>query len=229
MQDSSINVSIARVIAGLGFIGLGILALLGSMGVVDFLDIWNNFWSVGLIVAGLLVWLANSRSWLWATIIAGVGVVALVNIHTELDFNLWTLVWPVVMVAIGLSIIFRSPRSSKHKLGEISDSQSDQFALLSGNELRVMSDNYTGGKITAVMGGVDLDLSHADIKKDAVLDVFVLMGGAEIKVPAGVKVRSDAGAVLGGVEVKSDPKAGKNAPTLVLTGTIVMGGVEVKH
>ena len=229
MQDSSINVSIARVIAGLGFIGLGILALLGSMGVVDFLDIWNNFWPVGLIVAGLLVWLANSRSWLWATIIAGVGVVALVNIHTELDFNLWTLVWPVVMVAIGLSIIFRSPTSSKHKLGEISDSQSDQFALLSGNELRVMSDNYTGGKITAVMGGVDLDLSHANIKKDAVLDVFVLMGGAEIKVPAGVKVRSDAGTVLGGVEVKSDPKAGKNAPTLVLTGTIVMGGVEVKH
>lgn len=228
MGNTGSNVVVARVLAGLSFIGLGVLAFLGAIEVIDFLKVWSYLWPVLIILAGMLIWLANRSNWLWALIVGGIGLVALVNTYTDFEFNVWTLVWPVIMIAIGLSIIANGDKSSRARSGELSSDHSDQFALLSGAEHRVTSKNYQGGKATAVMGGVELDLRDAIIKKQAVLEVFVLMGGVEVKVPAGVMVKSDAGVILGGVEARSDAKAGKDAPLLLLTGTIVMGGVEVK-
>lgn len=196
---------------------------------IDFLKIWINLWPIGLIVAGGLVWLANRNNWVWATILALAGAIALINSYTDLNLNIWTLIWPAIMIAIGISIIVRGGKSSRSKGNEISIDETDQFALLSGAEHRVTSKNYLGGKATAVMGGVELDLRDVVIKKQAVIDVFVLMGGVEIKAPAGVRVKSDAGAILGGIEIKSDTKATNESPVLIITGTVVMGGVEVKY
>lgn len=228
MKESQSHVATARVVAGIGFITLGVFALLGSFGVIDASALWSMYWPLGLVLAGALVWLSNRSSWLWAVILAGAGVVAFINIHTAATFNIWGLFWPAVLVAVGLSILGRGARS--HVAGDQTTADhSDQFAMLSGSEHRVTSKDYKGGKVTAVMGGVELDLRDAVIKKQAVLDVFVLVGGIEVKIPAGVRVKSNVGAILGGVETKSDSKAGKDAPLLILTGSTALGGVEVKY
>ena len=50
------------------------------------------------------------------------------------------------------------------------------------------------------MGGVKLDLTEATIEDPpATIEVTVVMGGAEIAVPEGWKVRVDTGTTLGGV------------------------------
>jgi hypothetical protein len=64
--------------------------------------------------------------------------------------------------------------------------------------------------------------------EEAVLDVFVFWGGAEIKVPEDWEVVSRGIAVLGGFVDNTRHVAGAHK-RLVITGMAIMGGVEVKN
>lgn len=74
-----------------------------------------------------------------------------------------------------------------------------------------------------------MDLSHAEIKNEAVLNVFVVMGGIELRVPENVIVKNRASVVLGSIEDKTRPTDSKRNPVLFIDGSILMGGVEVKR
>lgn len=222
------NESMPRIVMGALFIAVGVLALLGAVGAFDFGAFAASSWPLVLVVAGLLVFLSDAKSWLWALILSVAGVVSFLNVNDLVAFDVWSVFWPIVIVLVGVSIIKRS--SSKELSGSALDiDRSDQFVFMSGSEQRIVSSNYTGGKATAIMGGVELDLRDAVIKKTATLDVFALMGGVDVKVPAGVVVKSQVLAILGGVETKADTKAAKDAPVLLITGTVALGGVEVKY
>jgi len=96
--------------------------------------------------------------------------------------------------------------------------------------------NFQGGDITAVMGGAEIDLTHAVIPpgQEAVVDVNVVMGGTVMRVPDGWIVDVEATPALGGVEDQrfhsANPPAAANgpAPRLVVRGSIVMGGLTIK-
>ena len=79
-----------------------------------------------------------------------------------------------------------------------------------------------------LMGGFELDLREAVLESNEVeLSGFYCMGGMEITVPTGMRVRNEVVGIMGGVEVKvSEPDP--NAPVLVLKGVALMGGIEVK-
>ncbi len=228
MQENVTNVTLARIITGLGVIGLGVMALLGSLHVINFGDFVSSNWPLAIVFAGVVTILANPRSWLWGTIIALLGVSAYLEVNQYLGIDTWSLVWPVIFLVIGATIVVRAFQPQVGRIEKHLD-RTDQFALLSGSELRVASGSYKGGKATAILGGISLDLSATTIDKQAVLDVFTVCGGIEVKVPAGVIVRSKAATILGGIEVKADPHPPKNAPVLLITGITALGGVEVKY
>jgi len=79
---------------------------------------------------------------------------------------------------------------------------------------------------------VQLDLPGAAIASSpAVLHVFALWGGIELTVPSEWKVELHATPILGGFENKARSTAGQTgaAPqVLVIRGTALMGGVEIK-
>ncbi|MNI80242.1 hypothetical protein D3C73_1367580 [compost metagenome] len=102
-------------------------------------------------------------------------------------------------------------------------------AVLGGVDTKNESDDYQGGKTTAILGGVVLDLRHATIKSEAVLDVFVLCGGVELKVPEHWIIRSEIMPILGGVENKTNVTDKPKAPILTIVGTVALGGIEIKH
>jgi hypothetical protein len=96
----------------------------------------------------------------------------------------------------------------------------------------VTAKNFQGGKATAVFGGVELDFRDADIETEAMLEVNCIFGGIEIRVPETWHVHSRSLPVFGGYEDKTrqvgDPAAG-NAKTLIVTGMVVFGGVEIRN
>ena len=95
-------------------------------------------------------------------------------------------------------------------------------------EEKVTSTDFRGGYLRAVMGGVELDLTEAAIEDPpATIEVTVVMGGAEIAVPEGWKVRVDTGTIAGGVRGALGDEG--EPPDLVLTGKIIMGGVAITH
>jgi hypothetical protein len=55
------------------------------------------------------------------------------------------------------------------------------------------------------------------------------MGGIHLAVPETWRVTNDVATFMGGAEDKTTPPLEDDAPTLVLTGFAVMGGIEVRN
>jgi predicted membrane protein len=221
------NQKIVRILTGSLITLIGIGALLDALDVFSFWAGVQDIWPLGLIIAGLLVLISNTRQFIWASVLIFGGILLQLRTLDIIDFNIFALFWPVIIIAVGLSVLInRSSSASKKTSQKDSDSVSAVFA---GSETINASKDYQGGKATAVFGGVTIDLRDAVIKKQATIDVFALCGGIELKVPRNWTVRSQVFPILGGVESKSQTVTDKNdGPVLVITGTVALGGVEVK-
>ena len=107
------------------------------------------------------------------------------------------------------------------------------IAIMSGSSRKgrwVMPAKYLA---VAVMGGIEIDLREASFSEPVtVINVAVLMGGVDIKVPEGVEVHCDAVSIMGGSDVGEDPSSGVDvvgAPVVRITGLVLMGGVSVSY
>jgi predicted membrane protein len=195
------------------------------------LNIWGmqgllaSWWPIIVIVTGLLLYLNDSRNYVWAFLVTGIGTVLLLKTLNIAQVDVGDLIVPGVIIAIGTSVLMRN----RLRTAGVQSSNEDITAVLSGVTHRNTSDDYRGCELTAVMGGVELDLSKATVAHEAVIDVFVLMGGLELRVPENVIVKSKAVCILGGVEDKTNPADAVKAPVIYLDGTVIMGGVEIKR
>ncbi|WP_431872787.1 DUF1707 SHOCT-like domain-containing protein [Nocardiopsis eucommiae] len=84
--------------------------------------------------------------------------------------------------------------------------------------------------VSVLCGGVELDLREAVLSQHEVtIQVAVIMGGVDITVPHGVRVINNTSAILGGTDLHgTDQVTDPNAPVVRLTGTCMLGGVDVK-
>lgn len=81
----------------------------------------------------------------------------------------------------------------------------------------------------AVFGGVDLDMREAIFEHQVVeISGFWCFGGLDIKVPAGMEVRDQVAGIFGGSDVGDLGEPQPGAPTLVIKGLALFGGVSVR-
>lgn len=177
-----------------------------------------------IIGAGLMLF-NDRRNYIWPLLLGAWGIMLLLNNLHITNINLGDIIFPAIIIAIGIGMLTKSRRSND----DSTKSEEEITAILSGATSRNTSKNYTGGKVSAILGGVEMDLSHANIKSEASLDVLVLMGGLELRVAEDVVVKNRSSVILGGFEDKTKPTNSKNQPTLYIDGSIVMGGIEIKR
>lgn len=109
-------------------------------------------------------------------------------------------------------------------------SQIRATAVLSGRNQSYAFDSFTGGRLNALMGGMELDLRESTIVGDmAVIDMFVMMGGIELRVPEDWDVSNEVTMLMGGIEDKTVTTDRPTAKRLVLRGTVLMGGVTLRN
>src|SRR5690606_41737125 len=101
------------------------------------------------------------------------------------------------------------------------------LAFWAGVERKVSTTSFRRADLTAIMGGIQMDFRNASINGEAVIDLFVLMGGVEIRVPPDWNVTNQIVAVMGGLQDHSTGPA-DSPHRLILRGFVVMGGAEVK-
>jgi predicted membrane protein len=114
----------------------------------------------------------------------------------------------------------------------VSSGELNDWAVLGGVERRIDSPKFEGGAVTALLGGVKLDLRNAGAgSREMELDVTAVMGGVQVTVPRDWEVVVRGTSVLGGFKEHgiSRRDAEQEAPRLVITGLAFMGGVEVQH
>lgn len=178
-----------------------------------------------IVAVGLVIFLNNVRSWVLPLFMVALGVLFQLDKLEIISVDTWQILWPTAIIAIGISILVdRFKGANINNVGRHSIT-----AFMGGSEEKNNSQDYKGGKISAILGGTSLDLRKAVIKKDAYIEVLAIMGGAEIFVPEGVVVEKSMTHILGGTEDKTNAPSSKNAPVLHLVGTLVMGGVEIKN
>jgi predicted membrane protein len=220
------NKHIVRTLWGIGLIAFGVTALLGSLDIIDFKNFINDWWPLLIIVGGLLMFISNPRQYIWPLFVVLWGILLQLRELDVFNFNVWEVLWPILIITVGLSIIFN--RAQSHK-GASKNELDDLSAIFGGNTTKNHSSDYKGGDITAMFGGVELDLRKATITKEAAINVFALCGGITITVPENWTVKSQINPIMGGVENKTTPPIESNGPVLIISGDVIMSGVEIKH
>ena len=81
----------------------------------------------------------------------------------------------------------------------------------------------------AMFGGMDLDMRDAVFESPVVeIAGFWCFGGLDIRVPDGIHVRDQTGGIFGGTDVRDLTEPVDGAPTLVVKGLTLFGGVTVR-
>jgi hypothetical protein len=103
-----------------------------------------------------------------------------------------------------------------------------EFAMWAGKQRRISSPTFRHADLTAIMGGIELDLRQAGTANgEAVVDLFVMWGGVEIWVPPDWAVSNQVGLLMGGAEDKSSGRQDARH-RLIVRGFCLMGGIEIK-
>ena len=221
-----------RAFLGVTIVSLGGILLLRNLGVITFDNwplFWGTFWAGIFLIAGLSVLVSSRRptGWVWGLLLVAVAAAIGLNAYNIINISVWKLFWPIILILVGLAVVLgigSGRRQSKKRAADGDDSE--KVAIFYGEESRVKGD-YTGGSLTAIFGGVELDLRQAKIKDGAVIDVFALCGGISVSLPDDVIIQNEVRGILGGSEDKTAPKSSAKK-TIYLKGECILGGLEIK-
>lgn len=237
MTEPNRSFNVVQAASGFCFVALGVLLLLQRAGTVEMRQIVELWPLVLVIVGGAVVWQASRGGGA-----SGIGGSA------------GGLIWIVILGAL-LSHAYDRRTAADHAAG---DGGMSAFAVMSGDRRTAEGPFSGGAITTVLGGAhLDLRRATLEPGQTAVIDVFTALGGAEIFVPPTWRVEVEATTVAGGVNVRRSSPARSESddddredeaerasdattaspeaaipdalqPRLVVTGTVVMGGVTIR-
>ncbi len=235
------NRSRKGIVTGLIIIGIGVVLLLRKMDVI--IPSWILSWQMILFYIGLAIGISSNFRKPASWILMGLGVIFLINDLYYIPFHIREYFWPILIIAIGLIVLIR-PRKNKwrHRGADLHTHETetggtatdkahrvDSVSIFNGLKKRVVSKNFKGGESVSIFGGTELNLIDADFEGTIELECVVVFGGMKLIVPPNWEVRTNVTSVLGGVEDKriSAVQVVPDDKVLVLTGTVVFGGLDI--
>mgnify|MGYP001402970784 FL=1 len=213
-----------RIWIGLLFVLVGIGFLLQQAGFIDFSSLLKTWWPIIFILIGISALLERSYS----SLLTGgffmlIGALLILNQWT--DFNLLTLILPLVLISIGLAIIFSRSNKKVHV-----DDDIQSFSLFSTAEMNSRSTNFQRGTVTTIFGSAEINLRDAIIADGAEVEVTTIFGGVVLYLPEKVKVNIRGLPIFGGWEDKTKRNVDDvNIPLLKIHCVSIFGGLEVKN
>lgn len=230
---------------GVLLIGVGLVLFADRM--FPWMPDWLTSWEMLLIAIGFFIGIKSnfeSKGWIIPVLIGGIFLVD--DVFNWIDLRHYTL--PIILIAVGILFILKPRGGIKYRFGtrktpysnepeeaEISSETYDKTdyveisSVFSGSKKILMTKDFKGGNVDCFMGGVELDLSQADIQQPVTLNLSMTFGGLKIILPAHWNLQNDVNAFFGGVDDgrKIYPASDSNK-TLILKGTALFGGVEIK-
>jgi predicted membrane protein len=242
-----------HLIGGIVVLIVGVLFLLRNFDVLSpEISHYIFSWKTLLIGIGILNISLTERK-VGGFILIAVGTFFWLPDILDVSIRTSQLFWPVVLVIAGLMMLFKKPghhprrpwRSGTPPFGGHDPEQDpskntnnedyvDEVTIFSGTSKINNSKNFKGGKMTAIFGGSELNLTHARLAPGThVLDVFFMFGGSEIIVPSDWHIQLETTPIFGGVSDKryiSEKMYSEEKPesVLIIRGTVIFGGAEIK-
>ncbi|GAB5539430.1 MAG: hypothetical protein Salg2KO_15330 [Salibacteraceae bacterium] len=247
--DQTINTKRKNAYRKKSFFGLAVLAfgiwwLLRRMD-IEIVPDWVLTWPVLLIAIGVFNLIAHQFRSAGGYILVLIGSIFLARNVFDIPFTIEPYFWPAVVIVIGLIMVFK-PRGNhrerwkkKRNRGkrerfnldqtETGGDKLDSLVVMGGVSKDVISKDFQGGEMTVALGGADINFSKADIVETATLDVTIVAGGVKLVLPNNWDLKINTTNIMGAVDDKRRtlPPTEANTKTLILKGTVVLGGIEI--
>lgn len=214
-----------RAVIGVVLVLIGLLFLLDNLGYGIELPWWIFTWpSVFVVIALVNIFSGNYRVAFVFLALAGFFYLQILDM---LDMRTY---WPILLIIIGLSYLLRNKNKEavNSRAQESDETYFDEMSIFGGTEKRLISNQLTGGKITNIFGGSEIDLREAKAVDGAIIEVFTLFGGCEILVPTDWKVNVDTIAIFGGFSDSRKNVSPEANTTVKIKGFTMFGGGEIK-
>ena len=223
-----------------------LLIVVGIIFSGNVLSIWSidifftGWWTLFFNIPGIVSIIKHGLNW-GSGILVILGLMLLLD---ELDIItgevMWKLVFPLILILVGVTIIlsfFRGGQKKNIEDVEYTKSKSYKYestkyprytAILGGGDYKNNSNDLKGIVAEAILGGLEIDLRDAKINEDIVLELTAVLGGIDIFIPDNVSVEIISGnPILGGFEHKINKNV-IGGPKVRIKYIAVLGGIEVK-
>ena len=220
-----------RALLGLLLVVLGFLLIASNFHVFPFA--WKHIlfsWQGLLVLIGLFFLLSrepNPTGW----ILIGIGGFFIIpRIWDDLPGGWNGMFWPAALLGLGALLIIRSLSQRRHK-DDGGPDYIDDMNIFGGGDRLITSQNFKGGRLTAIFGGSKYNLMSAQLAKGSnTFDIFIVFGGCKFLIPADWNVRIEVSAIFGGfsdkrqarIDLPKDP-----SKELVIRGMAIFGGGDI--
>jgi predicted membrane protein len=236
-MHSSQSSNASRPFWGTIFVLIGLLYLLKTFNIIN-LNVSHIIFSFPFIILVIgIILVINSRNTIFGIIIAVIGALFLIpRIYPNVDVD-GDIIVPVIIIGLGIYILFNR-RSHIHHFEinsgkKVGQDYIDDVSIFGGGHKTIFSDNFSGGNITAIFGGSEIDLTQCKLAEgNVIIDVIMIFGGSTIIVPRDWNVRVNITPVFGGFSNKifrSPNTPIDSTRTLIIRGVALFGGGEIKY
>lgn len=222
-----------NILWGLVFIIVGLIIGLNAMGITNINIFFRGWWTLFIIVPSFIELFKNDNK-IWSIIWLIIGIVLLLCSRGIFSFAIiGKLIFPFILVMIGLNFIFRDALQTKinDKIKKLNSEKVDGenfCATFGGVKADFNGQEFKGANLDAVFGGVEIDLTEAIINHDQVINASAIFGGVDIKAPKGVNIKVKSTPIFGGVSNKIKTAFNESLPTIYINAFCLFGGVDIK-
>ena len=245
------NIKFSSIISGLLFLGAGILLFAFNAGLLPFVYKQIIFsWQMLLIAIGLVCFFSRDKK-IGGVILMLVGGFFLLPKLMIAGFHFVPQNgWALGLIIVGIIVIWNSTgrrkdwfwsddgwlrhnklKINKLKLNDRESGYIDINRVFSGSKERIDYKNFKGGEINSVFGGLELDLSEAQLAEGTnYLELNSVFGGTVLYIPIDWKIELRQTQVFGSF-VDNRPKPGFEVDEnrlLIIEANAVFGGGEIK-
>ena len=225
---------VGNVLWGILLIAVGIIVGGNALGITNINIFFDGWWTLFIIIPSF-IWIFNDEDKTGNLIGLLIGIALLLCCQDIINFDVvWKLAFPAILVLIGISLIFKDTFDRKvskeiKKLNQNKNKENEYCATFSGQDLKFDGEQFKGADLTAVFGGIKIDLKNAIISEDVVINVSTIFGGIDLFVPENMKVKVKSSSIFGGVsDKKKNTVEAQDAHTIYVNATCIFGGVDIK-
>jgi predicted membrane protein len=219
---------------GLFLIILGILIIGGLFDWWQFTLFFKGWWTLFIIIPcfiSIIQYGFNTGSVVGLTI----GIMLLLTNQNVIDPSVsGRLIFPIILVIIGLSIVFKNvsakPWSGKDINFEVHyDKASSKYSTVFGSrKIHIPNQEFYGATLSSVFGDLYLDLASANITQDIVIHCSSVFGDITVMVPPNVFVKTSGNQIFGSIKNKTNKAIEAGRPTIYVDASCVFGEVTIR-
>ncbi|MCK4746103.1 MAG: hypothetical protein KAT15_03670 [Bacteroidales bacterium] len=186
-------------------------------------------WPVILILVGLFLLLSREAK-ATGRILILLGGFFMIPRLWNVPWGWHELFWPALLVGLGAILITRglTRRREYHDQGP---DFIDDMSIFGGGDRVLSTQNFKGGRFTAIFGGSKYNMMNAQLAKGRnIIDIFTIFGGCKFVIPEDWDVRIEISAIFGGFSDKRVIR--KDTPRdpsreLIIKGVAIFGGGDI--